>query len=359
MTGATTATTYTGARRSTWIAALVFLALAGVLLTWAKWDPYVQRALIVAGTHKLGTSILTGKQAAPPSPSLSAAWTYAVSYFAAIWPALVAGLVIASAVESFLPRRWLLRVMAARTAEGGALVGGLLAAPCMMCTCCAAPVAVSLRRSGVPVPAALAYWLGNPAINPAVLVFAAFVLPWQWVALRAVSGLLLVFIAAAIISRLASPAAPVDPVDLASVPPGPSSVTEAAAGFFRALGRLALTLLPEYLVIVLVLGGLRGVLFPVGHSITGLGVIGVVLFAVAGTLFAIPTAGEIPIVQGLLHAGLGAGPVAALLLTLPATSLPSMVMTGRAFPVRVLVATAVTVAALGVVCGLVAMAPGF
>jgi uncharacterized protein len=345
-----------GSRRTAWAAFLVFLALAAVVLIWAKWDPYFERTIAVARTHALGASILTGRQAAPPAPSLTAAWTYAVAYFLAIWPALVAGLVIAAGVESFLPRRWLLRAMVTRGPERGAIVGGLLATPTMMCTCCAAPVAVSLRRSGVPVPAALAYWLGNPSINPAVLVFAAFVLPWQWVVLRAVSGLLLVFFAVAIISRLAGRSIASDMVDLTTVPAGPSSLPEGVAGFLRTLARLALTLVPEYVIIVLLLGGLRGILFPTSHAIADLGVVSIVLFAVAGTLFAIPTAGEIPIVQGLLHAGLGAGPAAALLLTLPATSLPSMAMTGRSFPLRVLVATAVTVVALGVMCGLVATA---
>lgn len=341
------------------IAALIFIALAAVLLLWAKWYPYAHRAFAVSGTHTLGTSILTGKLAAPPAPGLSAALSYGVAYFVAIWPALVAGLVIAAAVESLLPRRWLLRVMATRTSGRGAAVGGLLAAPCMMCTCCAAPVTVSLRRSGVPVSTALAYWLGNPSINPAVLVFAAFVLPWHWVALRAVSGLLLVFVAVAIISRLAGGSVMSDPVDLSAVPAGPSSLSEAATRFVRALARLALTLVPEYVVIVLLLGGMRGALFPVGHGIASLGVVAVVVFAVVGTLFVIPTAGEIPIIQGLLHAGIGSGPAAALLLTLPATSLPSMAMTGRSFPVRVLIAAAATVAAIGVGCGLVALAPGF
>ncbi len=60
------------------------------------------------------------------------------------------------------------------------------------------------------------------------------------------------------------------------------------------------------------------------------------LLAAVGTLFVIPTAGEVPIVQVLQHVGLGTAGAAALLLTLPAVSLPSLAMLGRAVPVRVL-----------------------
>lgn len=62
----------------------------------------------------------------------------------------------------------------------------------MMCTCCTAPVASALRRRGARTAGVVAYWLGNPLLNPAVLVFLALVAPWQWVATRLVVGVLLV-----------------------------------------------------------------------------------------------------------------------------------------------------------------------
>ncbi len=50
----------------------------------------------------------------------------------------------------------------------------------------------------------------------------------------------------------------------------------------------------------------------------------VVAMAVAGCLFVIPTAAEIPIVQTMMLAGMGTAPALALLMTLPAVSLPSL-----------------------------------
>jgi uncharacterized membrane protein YraQ (UPF0718 family) len=76
--------------------------------------------------------------------------------------------------------------------------------------------------------------------------------------------------------------------------------------------------------------------------------------AVAGTLFVIPTAGEVPIVQAMLAAGAGAAPAGVLLLTLAPLSLPSLLMVGRVLPARVLAAAAVLTMIGGVAAGVAA-----
>ena len=80
--------------------------------------------------------------------------------------------------------------------------------------------------------------------------------------------------------------------------------------------------------------------------------------AIGGTLFVITTAGEIPIVQALTAAGLGPLGAGILFTTLPAISLPSLVMAGWAFPKRVLAMLAILVALMGIVTGLVALGFG-
>ncbi|MGI8847254.1 MAG: hypothetical protein ACR2GX_03170 [Candidatus Dormibacteria bacterium] len=103
---------------------------------------------------------------------------------------------------------------------------------------------------------------------------------------------------------------------------------------------------------LLLLGGLRGWLFPVSHGLATWGLLAVLLVAVVGTLFVIPTAAETPIIQGLLAAGVGLGAAGALLITLPAISLPSIAMVARSFPVRVIVGMGGGVAAMGLVSAL-------
>ena len=342
-------------RRATATTAVVFVVVGIAGLTWAKWWPYTVKSAHVLASHAFGgTSSLTGGAKAAPAPSWHSAWTFAVGYFQSIWIALVAALMISAAAEALIPRRWLVRQLSRGPRWlGGSTAGGLAALPSMMCTCCTAPLTVTLRRRGVPPASALAYWVGNPTLNPAVVVFLAVVLPWQWVVTRIVGGLLLVFLISALAARVgrAEPVQPTWPQH--DVADEPMALAPAARRFAAALGRLTATLLPEYAVVVLLVGAVRGWLFPTGHLLAAWGFLALVLFAVTGALFVIPTAGEIPIIQGLLAAGLGAGPAGALLITLPALSLPSLIMVGRSFSRRTLATVLAGVVLVGIAAGAV------
>jgi uncharacterized protein len=300
----------------------------------------------VAGSHSLGPSILTGGAPAPPEVSLSAGLRFAGTYFLAIWPALVVGLVLAAAVQVALPSAWLARLFG--SGVRGGVRGSALALPSMMCSCCAAPLTVGLRRRTADLTATLAYWIGNPALNPVVLAFCAFVLPWPWTLLRAGAGLAVVVGAVALARWWSGPAA----VDATPVVPPDADPDERplAVRFLAALARLSVRLLPEYLLLVVALGALRGVLFPVGSTLlTGTGIVlGVVLLAVAGTLLPIPTGAEIAVVAALLAVGVSGPLAAALLITLPALSLPSLLMVRGVFPRGLLVAVTGLVVGVGV-----------
>jgi uncharacterized membrane protein YraQ (UPF0718 family) len=317
----------------------LFVAIAIALLSWAKWWPYSVKIPKAAETHALGTSIITGGNSAPPGFSLTAGVDFARTYFLSIWPALVAGLFIGAAVTVLVPRLWLVRALGGH-GRASTLRGGLLSVPTMMCTCCTAPVAVGLRKRGASVGASVAFWLGNPALNPAVLAFSFFVLGWQWTVLRAAAGVLLILGVVALTRP--QPGVLGSPIALPAAETGPR-----AARFVRAFGGMAVRLLPEYLLLVIALGALRGPLFTSGLGLRA-GVLAVLIFAAAGVLLPIPTAGEIPVIAALLTLGVSAPVAAALLITLPAISVPSLVMVRRVFPAQVLGGTTAGVLALGV-----------
>ncbi|EQD50204.1 permease, partial [mine drainage metagenome] len=123
----------------------------------------------------------------------------------------------------------------------------------MMCTCCGAPLAVGLRRAEVAPGAVLAYWVGNPVLNPATIIFMAFVLGWQWAVLRIVVGVALVATVAYLGNRMTHSAElPRQAVETyAGAAASGGSLIRA---FFVALGRLSIGLLPEYIVVVAILG---------------------------------------------------------------------------------------------------------
>ncbi|MDR7304381.1 permease [Haloactinomyces albus] len=343
-------------RSSTAVRLAIFFGITALGLTWAKWWPYAARVRdLWAQQQPASTSILDSAGAAGAPPSWRAGWDFTVTYMAAVWPALVVALVVAALLDVLVSRRRLPRLFGNRSKAAGSLTGGLLSLPSMMCTCCTAPLVATLRRQGVQRSALLAYWVGNPVLNPAVLAFLLLIAPWQWFATRLVVGAVLVFWFSTLVARLFSPAAaPIETApDETASPPAPAPPAEPGTPkemtrqFLGRLTKLSLLLVPEYFAVVFALGALRGWLFPLGQGALGWGPLIVVIAAVAGTLVVIPTAGEIPILLGLLTVGAGAGTIGALLITLPAVSAASVVMLGRALSWRVAWAMAGAVAVSG------------
>ena len=329
---------------------VVVLALVLVVgLAWAKWLPYATKAQGLLGTHQwTGDSVL---DAGGSSPSLAGAWTFALTYGKAIWKALVVSLLVAAGVDALLPRRRLLGLLGRGGLWRQAGTGGLLSLPSMMCTCCTAPITVSMRRAGVPIPAAAAYWLGNPVLNPAVLVFLFLVAPWQWGVARLLGGVVLVLGAGILVGRLHGRDAVEQAPEVLLQTEEQVRVSELPGRFARSLLRLGAVLLPEYAAVVLLLGAFSGWLSRFATLDQRLGLLGIVLAALVGVLLVVPTGGEIPVLLALSSLGASLGMLGVVLVTLPALSLPSMVMVARSVSVRLTAVLAVAVAVTGLAAG--------
>lgn len=349
------------------VPALIFFVILVVGEFYVKWDPYYHKTFLAAAKHSIGASIVSGKTDVPPAFGLVAAWNYAIQYFLAIWQALVLGIVVGAAVQVLLPKDWIVRLFA-RKSFASIAKAGTMALPGMMCTCCGAPIAAGLRKQQASVGAALAFWMGNPVLNPATLIFMGFVLGWKFTLYRIVFGVLLVFGVSFLAERFAGKDSNVSPsLSLQTDLPANLSAhreIHSSAGvspaakplwlqFLTQVWKMAITMLPAYILLVLIVGGVRAWFFPaVGLHATG--ILWLLGLALAGTLFVIPTAGEVPIVQTLMHYGLGVGPAAALLLTLPTISAPSMAIVWKAFPKKALFFTAAATFFVGVIGGLIA-----
>ncbi|WP_350648636.1 permease [Pseudomonas sp. HY13-MNA-CIBAN-0226] len=336
---------------SFWWKPALFVLVACIGLYYVKWSPYYAKAFLAADNHSIGASILNDAQTAP----LAAALTYAKVYFLAIWKAAVLAVILGSLLQVLIPRDWLLRLFG-RAGFASTLRGGLFALPGMMCSCCAAPVAASMRRSNVSVGAALAFWIGNPVLNPATLVFMGFVLGWGFTALRLVAGIVLVFGVSWVAQRMSGPQvlpeAAVEAVSEAST----VDVQPFLVRWGRTLWQLFWSTIPIYILAVLVLGAVRVWVFPHIDGATANSLMWLVPLAIIGTLFVIPTAAEIPIVQTMMTLGMGTAPAVALLMTLPSISLPSLLMLRKDFDARVLVSVALMTMGIGVVSGLIGAA---
>src|SRR3974390_2879793 len=125
------------------LAIILVTAVCGLL--YVKWVPYYHRAFIASATHSIGRSILMGDAAQAPAASLRSAIDYAMAYGKAIWKAMVLGLMRGSALQEFAPATLMVRALG-RPGWRSVATGGLLAVPGMMCTCCAAPIVIGMRR---------------------------------------------------------------------------------------------------------------------------------------------------------------------------------------------------------------------
>lgn len=339
------------------VGACIVALIAVVGLYIVKWSPYWHKAFVAHATHSIGASIVSGKGVQPEAVGIHAAWTYTLAYFKAVWEAVVLALLLGAAVQAFLPRAWMTKLLGEPTNRGVAVAAaGSMAT--MMCTCCTAPIVVGLRRQKVAAGSALAFFLGNPVLNPATLIFIGFVLGWRFAALRILAGIALVFVAAAVANAIthAKNTPETYAVPLSPFESGPRTFGNLFRVWLRELWYEARTILPGYIAIVFIVGGLRAWLFPPGLTIHASGPIAIAAMSILGTLFVVPTAGEVPIVQTLMHAGMGPGPAAALMMTLPAISLPSLYIVRNVFPKRALGWTAAIVAVCGVAAGFIASA---
>jgi uncharacterized protein len=129
-------------------------------------DAVYHKAILAASNHSIGKSILMGSAAQAPAASWNSALDFALAYGKAIWQAMILGLLLGSAVQEFAPRAWIGRQLG-RSDVRSVTWGGLLAIPAMMCTCCAAPVVIGLRRANASAAAAVAFcWVIRRSIPP-------------------------------------------------------------------------------------------------------------------------------------------------------------------------------------------------
>jgi uncharacterized protein len=93
-------------------------------------------------------------------------------------PFLVLGVLVSGVIAAFVPAGALVRVLPSRAAlavPAASLAGVLVPG----CECSSVPVAGRLVARGAPAPAALAFMLAAPALNPVVLVATAVAFPGQ------------------------------------------------------------------------------------------------------------------------------------------------------------------------------------
>jgi hypothetical protein len=276
-----------------------------------------------------------------------------INFLHAIWMPFVLGILIAATLIALLPE---LGGKLARQGAAGSLLGVLFALPNMFCSCCAGPLFAGLYRGGASLEAALSVYVAAPSLNVAVLIVAFSLLPTELALARAILGMLaagaVAFLAAGISARWLKAGKPevlpgrgewlfmrtvgrllgayCEFLDLKVEPRAGVSVGLLLSRWVMTVWRLLRVAVPLIFLGVLAVEALLTAGVHPAVTAWGGGLFGVAVVSALGTILMIPSFAEVPLALGLLKAGMGLGPAAAILITAPAVSLPSLLLVGWA-----------------------------
>jgi uncharacterized membrane protein YraQ (UPF0718 family) len=317
---------------------------AGVLLAALVVDLFVYRSVQAARIVHAGNLGVSFAFPVWSFPGWTRPVAEAVNYLLVVWHATALGILIGGLLLVLLRMpggaTGLERMLRARGLRAH-VAGSLLALPYPFCSCCAGPLGASLSRAGTGLDALLSFLVASPMLNLTTLVLATVLLPAPYALLRVLGGVVLAVFGAYLVLRALRASGRV-------VVYRPSPWTDRLAGllalehglaeadartpatfvaaWLRTSWRLARAAIPVLFLSAI----LTGALAPVILSFAGRNDLPSTLkAAAAGTLLMIPTWTELAVARPLIQQGV-TGPAAALLLTLPAVSLPSLAVVGMA-----------------------------
>ena len=293
----------------------------------------------------------------------------ATSYLLNVWHATLIGILISGLALTMLP----LYSEPYMKCGGfsGSIFGALFALPQPFCSCCSSVMAPSFARRGASTNFLLSFVVGAPMLNITTIVLALALLPAPFAVVRVVAGILVTVVITYLVAQSAGRWEK-RRIAVAGSPSGPSwlqrigsryvalfdldrargtrpleTPSQFLAAWLRASGRIALVLVPT----LWVWSVIASAIFQALPRAFGNNLASVVLSAVAGTFFMISTWSEIPMALQLIQSGFS-GPAAALLVVLPAISLPCMMLLGGALQrFRVVALLSAAVILVGIVAG--------
>ncbi len=281
---------------------------------------------------------------------------------------------IGGAVSSLVLPQGMIRRLLHSSGTKGSAYGGLLGAPLMMCSACSVPVALGWKKRGANIETTLGVVMGAAMLNIMGLttIFVLFPGPTAWGRILA-SVILVVIFTPLIVNLLVrwnsgrpitsdylekqaikselEEASIVNPV--VDNPGWAESGRLAIINWWNSSVEIAYRLFIPMTGAMFLAAFIRLMLPPeVVETYMGSGLLAIVIISAFGTLIAIPTLFEIPLVLGFLFIGMGLGPASALIVTAPSVSIVSYFMlkkdVGHAAPLLLMAATFV----VGIITGL-------
>jgi uncharacterized protein len=309
------------------VALLLLLLCVGALLTYKTRGAIATLAAAQStGSVRSGRFLLNAS--ASWSDVLAATWTY----FAAVWPALVFGILISAAVRSLLAAGWFEGIFSRRSLTSH-VTAGLAGAPLMLCSCCVTSIFHAAVERSSNLGPALALMLSSPALNPAALALTLVMFGPTLGVVRLLAGVTLVFAVSRVIGRLSESRQPATtPRNIES----PSFLSSLAVVTWRTVPLVVLG-------VIAAMAWLHIVPIGVTRSIP--------LVAAAALPLALPTFAEIPLALLLVSAGAPVGAAMAMFIAGPTVNLPSLLSVAKVAGWRACVALAISVWSVAAAAG--------
>jgi uncharacterized protein len=293
----------------------------------------------------------------------------ATSYLLNVWHATMLGILLSGLALTVLPAYFESYVR--RPGFTGSLFGAAFALPQPFCSCCSSVMAPSFVRGGASTTFLLSFIIGAPMLNVTTMLLALTLLPAPFAITRIVAGIVVTVLVTYLVARAADrwdgtrpPIKDLKPAadwirrlgaaylrlfDLERIirHRGVETPAQLIGAWLHASGRIALVLVPT----LWVWSVIASAIFQALPSAFGNNLTSVVLSAVVGTFFMISTWSEIPMALQLIQSGF-TGPAAALLVVLPAISLPCMMLLGGSLQrFRVVALLSIGVMIVGIAAG--------
>jgi uncharacterized membrane protein YraQ (UPF0718 family) len=235
-----------------------------------------------------------------------------------------------------------------------ALLGAVAGTPMAVCTNCVAPIARGLYASGMSTESVLGAMFASPALNVVVLAMTFALFPLPVAVLKIVTVAFLIFVFAPMMASRKNEATEgyVCPIEI----PASETWRQAIVGVLKSYAksfwyvfRVAFPLM----ILAAMLGALAIELLPQQALVAQVTVGGIILVALVSAFLPVPMAFDVAIAYIAYSHGAPLPYVVTILCTLGIISVFSASVLGRTISWRVGVAAYGTVAALGVVAGLI------
>jgi uncharacterized membrane protein YraQ (UPF0718 family) len=293
----------------------------------------------------------------------------ATSFVLNVWHATMVGILLSALALTVLPVY--LKPYVTRGGFTGSMFGAMFALPQPFCSCCSSVMAPSFVRRGASTTFLLSFIIGAPMLNVTTMLLAVALLPLPFAIARILAGVVITLVVTYLVARVADRWDGAARSTVGMVPASGwlhragrlymrlfdlgriigdrrlETPSQLVGAWLSASGRIALVLVPTLWAWSVIASALFAALPPpFGNNLAS-----VVLAAVVGTFFMISTWSEIPMALQLIQSGF-TGPAAALLVVLPAISLPCMMLLGGALQrFRVVALLSLGVMIVGIAAG--------